>query len=208
MIKTIIFDIGNVVTKRNFQKIYSDFALRVGVSPEFVINYHKPPEEGGKVEDLVLGKITLEEFWKDIRGAGGRADLDYEKIWIEEALKNTEINYELIEIIRKLRKNYPVGTLTNLTPSRLIVDNKLNLYSNFDYAVLSCNEHLKKPDPRFYYLALSKTSVQPYEAVFVDDKENHIIGAEQIGMKTITYIYPDNDKFIKDLDTIINANRQ
>ena len=206
MIKTIIFDIGGVITKGNFQKSYSDFALRVGVSPEFVVNYHKAPQEGGKIEELVLGNITLEEFWNDIRKAGGRTDLDYEKIWIEEFLKNREINNELLEIIKELRKKYSVGTLTNLTPSRLIVDNKLDLYSHFDYAILSCNEHLKKPDPKIYYLALSKTSSQPNEAVFIDDKESHIIGAQQIGMKTITYIYPYNKKFLKELDSIINES--
>lgn len=197
MIKTIIFDIGGVITKSDFKKIYSDFALRIGISPEFVINYHKE-----KVEDLLLGNITLEDFWKDMKEAGGNPDLNYEAIWIEEALKNRKVNNELLEIIRKLRSNYSVGTLTNLTPSRFIVDEKLDLYSHFDYAILSCKEHIKKPDSRFYHLALTKASAQPGEAIFVDDKEEHIIAAQQIGIKTITYIYSDNSKFVDDLNRI------
>ena len=87
MIKTIIFDIGGVITKTDFKKIYSDFAIRIGITPEFVINYHKE-----KVEDLLLGNITLDGFWKDMREAGGNPDLDYSTIWIEEAIKNREIN--------------------------------------------------------------------------------------------------------------------
>ena len=61
----------------------------------------KIKQKASRVEELVLGNITLEKFWEDVRKAGGRTDLDYEKIWIEEFLKNTEINSELLGIIIK-----------------------------------------------------------------------------------------------------------
>ena len=78
MIKTIIFDIGGVITRTNFEAIYSNFAKRVGLSPEFVTNYYKT-----KTGDLVLGKITLDQFYKDMRDAGAKSDLDLQVIWIE-----------------------------------------------------------------------------------------------------------------------------
>ena len=194
MIKTIIFDIGGVVARTNFEVLYSNFAERVGLSSEFVFDYHKT-----RVEDLLLGKITLDQFWKDMENAGAKPDLDLQATWIEEGIKNREINSELLKIIEKLRKNYSVGVLTNLTPPRLILDEKMNLYSHFDYAILSCKEHLKKPDPAFYQLSLAATSAKPEEAIFVDDKEKCAIGAEQVGMKSILYVYPDNAKLLENL---------
>ncbi|MBI2034031.1 MAG: HAD family phosphatase [Candidatus Liptonbacteria bacterium] len=194
MIKTIIFDIGGVIARTNFKALYSNFAERVGLPSEFVVDYHTT-----NVEDLLLGKITLDQFWKDMRGAGAKPDLDLQAIWIEEGTKNREINSELLKIIEKLRKNYSAGVLTNLTPPRLVLDEKMNLYSHFDYAILSCKEHLKKPDPAFYQLSLAAASVKPEEAIFVDDKEKCTVGAERVGMKSILYVYPDNAKLLKNL---------
>lgn len=194
MIKTIIFDIGGVVIHSNFRAIYSNFAKRVGLPPEFVVEYHNK-----KVQDLLLGNITLEQFWKDMIDAGANPKLDIKKIWIEEGIKNREVNNELLSIIKELRKNYSVGVLTNLTPFRLILDNKINLYSYFDYTVLSCKEHTKKPNHKFYRLALKVASVKPEESVFIDDKESCTKPAEEVGMRTILYTYPDNMKLLEDL---------
>lgn len=194
MIKTIIFDIGGVVTHTDFKAIYSNFAERVGLSPEFVIEYHKE-----KVHDLLLGNITLDQFWKDMRNAGANPKLDFRAIWIDEGIKNREVNKELLSIIKNLRKNYSVGVLTNLTPSRLIIDEAMDLYSYFDYAILSCKEHLKKPDPEFYRLSLKAASAKPEEAIYVDDKKSCTTAAEGVGIKSIIYIYPDNVKLLEDL---------
>lgn len=194
MIKTIIFDIGEVVTRTNFKAIYSNFATRVGIVPELVINYHKK-----NIDDLLLGAITLEQFWNDMKNAGANPKLDFQKIWVEEGIKNREVNQELLGIIQKLRKNYSVGVLTNLTPSRLIIDESMNLYSHFDYAILSCNEHLQKPDPEFYKLSLIASSAKPEEAIFIDDKEKCIAGAEQVGIKGVVYIWSNNAQLIENL---------
>jgi putative hydrolase of the HAD superfamily len=194
MIKTIIFDIGGVVVHSDFKTIYSNFGERIGLGQEFVIKYHNE-----KVHDLLLGNITLGQFWKDMIDAGANPELDLRNIWMDEGIKNREVNEELLLIIKKLRRKYLVGTLTNLTPSRLILDEKMDLYSHFDYAVLSCKEHLKKPDPEFYKLCLKIASANPEEAVFIDDKESCTGPAEEIGMKGILYTYPDNAKLFEEL---------
>jgi epoxide hydrolase-like predicted phosphatase len=194
MIKTIIFDIGGVVTHTDFPAIYSSFARRIGIAPEVVIEYHKT-----HLDDLLLGSITTEKFWQDMRDAGGNPKLNFEEIWVEEGLKNRHINEGMFPLIENLRKRYSVGTLTNLTASRLLIDKKTDLYSHFDYAVLSCDEHLKKPDPAFYRIALSRANVQPAEAVFIDDREEFIVSADRIGMKGIIYSYPNNDALIEKL---------
>ena len=194
MIKTIIFDIGGVITETNFQALYTDFAKQAGLKPEFVVQYHKD-----KMNDMLLGNINLDQFWQDMRKAGADPKLDLQAIWIEVGLKNLAINQELLMIIEKLRKNYSVGTLTNLTPSRQILDEKIDLFSHFDYAILSCLEHLKKPDPAFYRLALKVASVKPEEVIFIDDKAVCVTTAEDLGMKGLIYSYPDNEKLVAGL---------
>jgi HAD superfamily hydrolase (TIGR01509 family) len=191
MIKLIMFDIGGVITHTDFQKLYSDFATRIGVSSKFVIDYHKE-----NLNDLLLGNKTLDNFWEDMKKESLK-ELDYQQIWLEEALKIRQVDNELLDIIDKLREKHKVCTLTNLTASRLIIDQAQKLYPHFDANLLSCVEHLKKPDPEFYQLALSKFSVTPKETLFVDDKENHIKAGEGVGIRGIIYL--NKNKLLEEL---------
>jgi putative hydrolase of the HAD superfamily len=103
----------------------------------------------------------------------------------------------LLEYIEKLRKKYRVGTLTNLTPARELVDRETGIYSHFDYAILSCEEHFKKPDPAFYRLALERASVAPKEAIFVDDQEKYVAAAESIGICGVRYGEVRNNRLLE-----------
>lgn len=192
MIKALIFDIGGVVIFSDFQLLYKNFANRAGISPEFVAQYHP-----NSWSELLLGNITLEGFFNDMQKAGARADLDLEQVWLEEALKIVKVNTELLETIDALRKRYTVGVLTNLTPTRKMVDESLKIYDHFEFAILSCVEHLKKPDPKFYELALKKANAQAHESVFVDDKERNTLAAQALGFQDI--LYTNNEKFFEDL---------
>lgn len=196
MIKTIIFDIGGVISGTDFVMVQTSFAQRVGLSPDVVIAYHKNKEV---FNEYLLGTRTLDDFIADMSKAGADSSADILKIWIEEYIHHRKINHELLSIIKQLRENYSVGVLTNCTRARAVVDEKMGLYSHFDYALLSCEERLKKPDPAFYKLALTKADVEPNEALFIDDKERCTLGAEAVGITGILYIYPDNAKLVESL---------
>ncbi len=191
-IKAIIFDIGGVVTLGSFQELYKNFSGRVGIDVQLIDNYHQE-----NWSDLILGNITLEQFFEAFKKAGAGKGVDLQSIWIEEMLKVRTINTQLLKAIDLLRKNYTIGVLSNLTFSRMVVDERMGIYKHFDFLVLSCVEHLKKPDPEFYNLALKKAGVTAEQAVFVDDKDRNTIAAKEIGLKEI--LFTDNDTFIEDL---------
>ena len=177
-----MFDIGGVVVHTDFQKLYTNFATRIGISPSLVANYHKD-----YFDDLILGTKSLEDLWDNMETAGGAPRDNFKSIWLEEGAAVRTGDSNLIKLICKLRKSYSIGAVTNLTEDRLIIDEKTKLYANFDYKVLSCIEHIKKPDAKFYQLALSKASLSSKEAVFIDDKEVNVLGAESIGIHGIVY---------------------
>lgn len=182
MIKTILFDIGGVVTHTDFPSLYAHFAARIGVSPEYVRTYHET-----HFAEMLVGKITLEQFWNDLKNAGANPQADFKKIWIEEALKIRKIDNDVIELIATLRKKYKVGTLSNLTVTRKMIDEEIQLYEHFDIVVLSCVEGVKKPDPRIYEIALSRAGVSPNEVIFVDDQQKCTLPAEALGIKTVLF---------------------
>ncbi len=192
MIKAIIFDIGGVITFTDFQALYANFANRIGISSDIVSQYHKD-----HWADLLLANITLEQFFQDMQEAGAKPGLDLPIIWLEEALKIRKVNTELLSFIDELRKHYAVGVLSNLTSTRLVVDEALHLYDHFDFVVLSCKEHIKKPDPKFYEQALIYADAAASEVIFIDDNERNVAAAKNIGLNDITYT--DNEQLRKDL---------
>lgn len=182
MIKTIIFDIGGVVVDDHLIELFKVFSKRTGANEEFMREYNKIYKDR-----LLLGEINLDEFWNVARKAGADPNLDLQSIWLEEALKICKPNEELLALIKRLRKNYKIGTLTNVSETRLIIDDMQNIYDNFDYEVKSCVEHLIKPDPEIYKLALERSGFEAHEAVFVDDREHFILAAKELNIHCIHF---------------------
>lgn len=190
--KFIFFDIGGVVVNSDFEAIYRNFAQRVGVSPQFVTDYHY-----SNPKEMLLGELTFDDFCQEVIKAGANRTLDLKKIWIEEGIKHRELNTELLQIIHGLRRNYRVGVLSNCTEGRVLLDNEVNLYKDFDFKLLSCVEHLIKPDPRFFQLALERSRSKPEETVFTDDQEQQVAAARELGLHGI--LFTDNQKLLGDL---------
>lgn len=57
----------------------------------------------------------------------------------------------------------------------------------FDDVILSGDVKMAKPDPEIFKLALSRLGAQPAETIFIDDSQNHIIGARQLGITSIQF---------------------
>ena len=49
----------------------------------------------------------------------------------------------------------------------------------------------RKPEPRFYQLALERLGIQPHEAVYLDDLGINLKPARALGMKTIRVDTPE-----------------
>ena len=55
-------------------------------------------------------------------------------------------------------------------------------FSRFRDIVVSGEVKLLKPDPAIYYLALDRFRLRPANALFVDDRQINVDGAEAVGM--------------------------
>ncbi len=60
-------------------------------------------------------------------------------------------------------------------------------FRRFRDIVVSGEEKLLKPDPALYYRALHRFGLQPREALFVDDRQINVEGAEAVGMRAILF---------------------
>lgn len=60
----------------------------------------------------------------------------------------------------------------------------------FDEVVISGEVGLRKPQPEIYRLVLDGLGVRPERTVFVDDAEPNLVGARQIGLRTLLHTDP------------------
>lgn len=57
-------------------------------------------------------------------------------------------------------------------------------FDRFRDIVVSGDEKLLKPDPAIYWLALDRFGLRPEEALFIDDRQINVDGAEAIGIRS------------------------
>jgi len=193
MIKLIIFDVGSVITFTDWKKVYSNVAEILGIDPSIVIDYHKD-----NLDALLVNKLTFSDFVEFLNEHIQTLTLkNVKQIWISEALKFTRIDKRLLDLIDKLRINYKLFILTNVSEGRMYVDRELGLYRHFDHVLLSCKENLMKPEEAFYQKALALINTKPEEVLFVDDKEKNVVAGQALGMQGI--VYKDFNLFKEDL---------
>ena len=73
----------------------------------------------------------------------------------------------------------------------------------FDAAVISGEVGLHKPQPEIYMLACERLTVEPAEAVFVDDLRENVAGAEVVGMTAI--LHRDSAATIAELEGLLRV---
>jgi 2-haloacid dehalogenase len=81
-------------------------------------------------------------------------------------------------------RGVPLFAITNFSadfwkPFRTKED---DFFRRFRDIVVSGEEKLLKPDPAIYYLALDRFRLPAREALFVDDRQINVAGAEAVGM--------------------------
>lgn len=108
---------------------------------------------------------------------------------IDITVESHLISKEHIEIVKKLKKEYKVGILSNNVQgwvNQVIKNYKIERL--FDAVIISSKVGARKPNAKIYYEALKKLSVKPEETVLVaDEVAEDLVAASGLGMKTIWF---------------------
>jgi epoxide hydrolase-like predicted phosphatase len=183
MIKVIIFDIGGVVlyAEDSLNNVFEDWGVILGLPEGKSVEFHNK-----YLDRMLVGKITAKQYFsifkKEFKIKG-----DVNKLWMKIAVKNIKLNKELLKLIDKLRSEYRVVALSNVTETRGTVDEYFDLYSHFDKVFLSYKLKMVKPSKSVYEYVLKKMKVKPDEILFIDDKEFNLKAARELGIKCIQF---------------------
>ena len=90
------------------------------------------------------------------------------------------------ELVVKLRKNYKVIAFSGNIRERIeYLNEKYDLYNDFDDFLLSFEVGFAKREIEFYKILLKRIKCKPEECVFIDDYQEFLDIAKSLGIKTI-----------------------
>ena len=88
------------------------------------------------------------------------------------------------ELIRDLKNaGFNIYLLSNAGTSFAQYESQLPARACFDGMVVSCYEHVVKPDARIYQTLLNRYGLDAKTCLFVDDTQLNVLGARRVGMR-------------------------
>jgi len=108
----------------------------------------------------------------------------YMKLFID----SLRIHSSTYDVLKALAAEYRLGLVTNFaySPGAYRILDQFSLRPFFRAIVISREVGWMKPSKHIFDFALSQRSIKPEEAIFIgDDYEADILGANNVGMKTI-----------------------
>lgn len=188
MYKHIIFDFGGVflnadIARRGMEK---DLAKIFNIPEKGIYEIWK-----AHMEKVAVGEETPREFLVLINKQLG-LHLNIAKAYAEwksyNILEKEQINWGLLDYVEQLKKKYKVHMLTNRFDFDNDSDKLTNeLYGHFENVFVSHKEKLKKPDTKAFLNAIAKIGADPEECVFVDDLQQNVTVANELGIKGVLF---------------------
>jgi putative hydrolase of the HAD superfamily len=182
MIKTIIFDIGNVLAKYDWQGYLKRFdftdCARNEIAHAVFLNPLWLEFDRGVMGDhtvIKACKALLPQYQNEMDQVfSGMRNLLYEYDYSAQWVKSLK------------EKGYQVYVLSNYGRTLFgYARSDFEFLKYIDGGIISYEVHCLKPEARIYELLIEKYDINPCEAVFLDDTFTNLLPAEKLGMNTI-----------------------
>jgi HAD superfamily hydrolase (TIGR01509 family) len=183
-IRGLVFDFGGVLVRMIDDRPRIALANKIGISLSRLDELVFLSETAAKASK---GEISVTMHWDAVRKALGLQPEDMPD-FLQQYWSADDVNWRLLDFIRGLRPRYKVGLLSNAWDDlRKTLHERWNIDGLFDELVISAEVKLVKPDPRIFQLALKRLNILPAETIFIDDINENVQSARQIGLKGILY---------------------
>ena len=190
MIKNLIFDFGNVLVNQDLQAIFKENFEKDKEIKEQCLNIVSSPEF---TEAWDRGLIPFDELIKEIQMKHPRLcgafhffrDHCMNEVTGEiEGMRNVLIKFKA--------EGFKLYGLSNWGYDIYEVMQRHAIFSLLDGQVISCEEHLIKPENEIYLRLCKRYRLLPSECLFTDDRLENIKGAKTAGMHAVLFTTPEN----------------
>lgn len=180
MVKTIFFDLGNVLININRERVIHDFARLLQLPLQTVQEIASSPLE----KEFELGLLDSHQYLQQLHQRYGILDQINLDHLIELWQKPFAENLAVTRLLPVLKKQAGLAIISNTNELHIqAVRRKFQLLDIFDTLVFSFKVGVLKPDERIFRKALQLVQAQPAECLFIDDLPENVAAAEQVGIR-------------------------
>lgn len=131
-----------------------------------------------------LGRISPREFWTGAGFSPDEAD-GVQKTYLDTCLT---LDGGFLECVKALKGKYKTALLSNdISEWSAYLRKRHRIDGYIDYAFISSDLGLRKPDPAIYTHALSAMGIKPCECAFIDDDPERVDAAAELGIASILF---------------------
>ncbi len=185
-LRAVIFDYGEVLSKPANQSIYKQLVEISGLPEDLFQKYYWAYRL-----DYDAAILNGRTYWQKIAEDAG-AEFTQEQIeqLIErDARMWMDINEPMLAwAIEIKRAGLLTAILSNMGEDVLrAMRQSFAWLAQFDALIWSCELGIVKPDPAIYLNAIERLRVKPEEALFIDNLEVNVVGAEAAGLNAVLF---------------------
>lgn len=199
-VKSIIFDIGNVLVQWDPRFLYQDLIadqqeLDRFLSEVVTLEWHTAHDAGLPMAEGVRRLSSQYPQYAEL------IDL-FRTRWFDTIGPSIQGSIDIVE--KLANTNIPLFALTNFSAETFPRFSEENSYMrNFKDVLVSGEVGLVKPDPRIFALSIERFAVEPGATLFIDDREPNILGAKKAGFQTHLFESPEQlEEELEHLDVL------
>ena len=182
-IKAVLFDLGKVLLRFNFEPAFRRLARLGPKSPRQIQDFFV---RSGLEVLYDGGKISSREFYVRVRqGLGFHASFsEFRSIWnnIFSPIR------PMVRLVGQLHGKKRLVLISNTNAMHFDhAKKRYGFLRKFDRHILSYKEKVRKPDAKIYRLASKACRARPEEIFYIDDREDLTQAAEELGFHVHTF---------------------
>ncbi len=185
MLKTIYFDLGNVLIFFNMPKMVSQISNCTGIPPEEI----QGSLLKGNLRKLhETGVIDTEQLIRMIQKGSPKsfAFQEFTAAFSDVFTPNTEL-WPIVEQLK--REGVRLVLLSNIGECHFhFIDSHYPILHQFDHKILSYEVGAWKPDPHIFQKALEHAQCKKEECFYIDDVPEFIASARKVGLQGEVFI--------------------
>lgn len=188
MIKTFLFDLGNVLVRFSHPRMHKQMAALLGLSAHEVEEILAKDRLQWRYE---AGEVSTDEL---VECFALRARRPIDKAALMHAASDIFDPIEAMgPVTRRLKAlGHRLVIVSNTNEAHVdFLKRRFDVFAPFDELILSYAVKAMKPDLAFYEAALVAARCEPAEALFTDDLLENVEGARRFGFATSHFSTPE-----------------
>ncbi len=191
--KAVIFDIGHVIVRLDLKRAFAPIATGMqrvpdqcakAVSPEDTWNLIRADQ---RWQDWQEGRLSPSEWHRHLMR---RLNLslsyeEFQEAWNRVLDPETIISESLFV---QLGARCRLALLSNTDPIHVeCLERRFMFERHFPVRIYSCQVGASKPSPKIYRAALKSLGVEASEALYIDDIQEFVDAAKEMGLDAIRF---------------------